>query len=177
MSLVSFPRLLLRMVSTVLALALVFTPSFGYSLAAASADREAGTLSVSTDPDGAAVYLDGKMAGHTPLDLEGIPAGDHRVRVVKTGFLENSRIVGVGPNRASAVTVKLTRLEEGASATAAPRMAPGGGLTPSRFHPRSAPSVTAADRDRIRDRLLRHLGHRLACHHYYGLQAAACRSR
>ena len=46
-----------------------------------------GTVTVSSDPDGAEVYLDGKFIGNTPATLE-IPAGEHALRLAS-------------PNRAS----------------------------------------------------------------------------
>src|SRR5688572_25743671 len=44
-----------------------------------------GGLSLVSDPPGAIVYVDGKARGTTPVDLSGLPAGDHRVKVVKEG--------------------------------------------------------------------------------------------
>ena len=55
----------------------------------------AGDLSLFTDPVGAGVYVDGVFAGRTPVTLRGVPAGDHRVRIVKDGYLENARVVSV----------------------------------------------------------------------------------
>jgi hypothetical protein len=74
---------------------------------AASAAPALAALSVETDPVGAAVYVDGKFAGQTPLRIGELPVGDHRVRVVKDGYLENSRLVSVS-QRTNVVQVKLT---------------------------------------------------------------------
>ena len=65
-------------------------------------------LSVSTVPAGAAVYVDGELQGATPVALEGLPAGDHRVRVVKPGYLENSRVVGLRSGVAKNLSLELT---------------------------------------------------------------------
>ncbi len=68
-----------------------------------------GALSVLSNPVGAAVYLDGRYAGSTPLTLEGVGAGDHRLRLAKDGYLDNARLVTVEGARAASVSVSLTR--------------------------------------------------------------------
>jgi hypothetical protein len=45
-----------------------------------------GTLSVSSDPGAAHVYLDGRYMGITPLNIDNIVAGKHFVKVVHSGF-------------------------------------------------------------------------------------------
>jgi hypothetical protein len=67
-----------------------------------------GTLSVQTDPAGAAVYIDGRFAGATPLTLPAVAAGDHRLRVAKEGYLDNSRIVRITGGKAETLQVRLT---------------------------------------------------------------------
>ena len=83
-----------------------------------------GTVAVRSDPDGAAVYLDGRFAGRTPVTLERVQAGDHRVRVVKDGYLENGRIITVSAGRTAALQVRLT-----ASATSSDRGEQTGGIS------------------------------------------------
>ena len=61
----------------------------------AASAKPATALEVQSEPAGAAVYVDGQLKGATPVAVEGILSGDHTVRVVKDGFLENSR-VGLG---------------------------------------------------------------------------------
>src|SRR5256885_12072026 len=53
------------------------------------------SLTVESDPPGAAVYLDGRLSGFTPLAMTKLSSGDHRVRLQKEGYLENARIVPV----------------------------------------------------------------------------------
>jgi PKD repeat protein len=65
-------------------------------------------LAVNTMPAGASVYVDGQFQGATPVRLEGLAAGDHRVTVVKQGYLENSRVVAVRGGQVQDVTVELT---------------------------------------------------------------------
>jgi hypothetical protein len=68
-----------------------------------------GALSVDSDPAGAAVYVDGRFAGQTPVSMTKLATGDHRVRVVKDGYLENGRTVSISAKQPSTVQVKLTR--------------------------------------------------------------------
>ncbi len=67
-----------------------------------------GALSVNSDPSAAAVYVDGRHVGLTPVTVADLVVGDHRVRVVKAGYLDNSRVVSVTGGRAGALAVRLT---------------------------------------------------------------------
>jgi len=78
------------------------------SPASSAGASSTSTLSVHSEPAGAAVYLDGRFVGETPVDVAGVTAGDHRVRVVKDGFLENGRVVAIAGGRGGAVRVRLT---------------------------------------------------------------------
>src|SRR5688572_4867820 len=73
----------------------------------ASADA-AGSLRVESEPAGASVYVDGRLAGETPLTVPAIAAGVHRVRVVRLGYLENSRLVTVRPGARATLRARLT---------------------------------------------------------------------
>lgn len=66
-------------------------------------------LTVSSDPVGATVYVDGRVVGRTPLDVPALPAGDHRVRLVRDGYLEHSRVVKIGRDKSETLHVRLTR--------------------------------------------------------------------
>jgi hypothetical protein len=70
--------------------------------------RAVGGLAVASDPGGATVYVDGQFVGQTPLSLERLQAGDHRVRLVKDGYLENARVVTVTSGKSSSLQVRLT---------------------------------------------------------------------
>jgi hypothetical protein len=74
----------------------------------ASAADEFGSLLVESDPAGAWVYVDGRLAGETPLTLPAIAAGVHRVRLVRLGYLENSRLVTVTREARATVHARLT---------------------------------------------------------------------
>jgi PKD domain-containing protein/PEGA domain-containing protein len=56
----------------------------------------ATSLTVESDPPGAAIYVDGRLNGFTPLAVTKLSPGDHRIRLQKEGYLENARVVAVG---------------------------------------------------------------------------------
>lgn len=89
-----------------LLVAALATP-FGGPAAAGPSDA---AIVVSSDPAGAAVYVDGQARGLTPVELA-LPAGDHRVLVQRDGFLENARLVSVRPGESRPVHVRLTRAQ------------------------------------------------------------------
>lgn len=47
-----------------------------------------GSLSISSDPSGVDVYLNGELKGNTPLFLYGLPIGEYSIKLVKSGFDE-----------------------------------------------------------------------------------------
>src|SRR5689334_944615 len=79
----------------------------GTGLAHARETEPAGAISVVSEPVGATVYVDGQAQGTTPVAVKAAP-GDHRVRVEKNGYLENSRVVSVPSGSSRSVQVKLT---------------------------------------------------------------------
>jgi len=48
---------------------------------------ESGTLRVTTEPEGALVFLDGEKRGTTPFSLDALPLGDYALRVERSGYL------------------------------------------------------------------------------------------
>ncbi len=93
--------------AAVVTAALLATAGMPAWAAPATSAKPATALEVQSEPAGAAVYVDGQLKGATPVAVEGIAAGDHTVRVVKVGFLENSRVVSV-PASGRSVNVALT---------------------------------------------------------------------
>ncbi|MBX7152971.1 PEGA domain-containing protein [bacterium] len=65
-----------------------------------------GKLSVTSDPSGADVFIDGKNAGKTPLNLDKIPAGTREIKVQK-GALLSIRKVAVNDAQESKADFKL----------------------------------------------------------------------
>src|SRR5262245_5137277 len=102
---------ILGRVTSGLLIALLASGGPGLGMAWASEpqpDPSMGALAVGSDPVGAQVFVDGELAGQTPLQLGHVAPGDHRVRVVKQGYLENSRVVHLGAGNTHNVDVKLT---------------------------------------------------------------------
>jgi len=84
-----------------------------------------GALSVASDPADAAVYVDGQFVGRTPIDVKALAPGDHRVRLVKDGYLENGRLVNVAAGKTGTIQVRLTSRSE----TEPGAQAQGGGIS------------------------------------------------
>ncbi len=57
-----------------------------------------GTLKVSSNPQGAKVYVDGTYRGITPLSISSLRAGTHEVKVIKSGYQTWKENVYVAPN-------------------------------------------------------------------------------
>jgi hypothetical protein len=75
----------------------------------APAGRFVGVLIVVSRPPGASVYLDGKVAGTTPLSVPGISAGSHVVRLEHDGYRRWTSAVRVVANEDNRVTASLER--------------------------------------------------------------------
>ena len=78
-----------------------------------------GKLRLQTVPPGAAVRLDGRPVGSTPLTVEGA-AGAHFVQVERAGFRRLEQEVTVVAGEETAVELKLEKLAGRAPATASP---------------------------------------------------------
>jgi len=74
---------------------------------AVSAAEDTASLRVESEPAGAVVYVDGRLAGETPVTV-GTTAGVHRVRLVRPGYLENARLVTIRGGTRAAVRAQLT---------------------------------------------------------------------
>ena len=73
-----------------------------------AAAEGSGELRVESEPAGATVYVDGHLAGQTPLSVATLAPGVHRVRLVRPGYLENARLVTVTGGTRAAVRTQLT---------------------------------------------------------------------
>jgi len=78
-----------------------------------------GSISVTSSPAGAQVYIDNVYRGVTPLTLDGIPTGTHQVRLALAGYNDYSTTVEVGAGSTSS-----------ASASLSPIQTPGTGMAP-----------------------------------------------
>ncbi len=68
-----------------------------------------GSLSISSNPAGATVFIDGTMAGSTPYTQDGISAGTHLVEVKAPGFATYSQQVEIRAGAPATVSAPLAR--------------------------------------------------------------------
>ncbi len=66
-----------------------------------------GRIEVQTREPFAEVYIDGVLAGVTPLRAHNIKRGDHVVRIRKRGYIPVSRLVRVSPGQQTSLDVRL----------------------------------------------------------------------
>lgn len=69
-----------------------------------------GRIIATSHPQGAKVYLDNVYKGVTPLNLDRVAAGQHQIRLVKTGYQDWSSYVSVSPSRTATVSANLIPL-------------------------------------------------------------------
>ncbi len=67
-----------------------------------------GSMRVTSDPAGAAVYVDSKKVGGTPIEIPELPAGQKTVEIQKDCFEPTSRTVTVSGGQQAVVAVQLT---------------------------------------------------------------------
>jgi serine/threonine-protein kinase len=92
---------------------------------AAAAPPAQGRIIVRSVPAGAAVTIDGKWRGRTPLTLDKLALGNHDVRVVQTGFdvaTESVSLSARAPSRT--LSLKLRRAARAAPPATPPAPAP-----------------------------------------------------
>lgn len=73
-----------------------------------------GSVSVTSEPSGAAVFIDDKQYGVTPCEIKEIIIGQHNLRVAKEGFLTVKKQIVVNENETSQVNVVMANCPEGA---------------------------------------------------------------
>ena len=71
-------------------------------------EEQPATLRVVSIPDGGRVYLDNEFKGETPLVLESVTPGEHRVRVDLAGFEPNARTLTLERGTQSTEEFRLT---------------------------------------------------------------------
>ncbi len=69
-----------------------------------------GRIIATSQPQGAKVYLDNVYKGVTPLNLDRVTAGQHRIKLLKTGYQDWSSYVSVSPSRTTTVSADLVPL-------------------------------------------------------------------
>ncbi|MBI2067171.1 MAG: PEGA domain-containing protein [Deltaproteobacteria bacterium] len=70
---------------------------------------EFGSVQISSRPKGAQVFLNGQLKGKSPLGLESLPLGPHRVSLVKEGFKAEVHRVEVSPHSSLKVSFRLEK--------------------------------------------------------------------
>ncbi|MBB6098163.1 hypothetical protein HNR42_001588 [Deinobacterium chartae] len=70
---------------------------------------QTGSIRVESSPAGADVYLDGRLIGRTPLNIENVAVGRHDLRVVMSGYSEYRTSVDVGRNSTQTLRATLSR--------------------------------------------------------------------
>ncbi|MBN2038579.1 MAG: PEGA domain-containing protein [Spirochaetes bacterium] len=68
------------------------------SMSAIISGAAIGTLSITTTPDGADIYIDGLPVGKSPIIETKLPEGKHTIKAVKSGFIEAETTITVGKN-------------------------------------------------------------------------------
>ena len=79
-----------------------------------------GSLSVSSEPPGADVYVDGSPKGKTPLNLEEIPAGNYRLEVKLAYHMVNAKTLVVEKDTETKEYILLTRGQGSISVSTTP---------------------------------------------------------
>ena len=87
------------------------------------ASIQTGTISATSNPVGANVYVDNVLKGttsSTPLIITGVAPGARSIKFTKAGYLDTNVAVTIGAGQTSTVTVALTQLTGTISATSNP---------------------------------------------------------
>jgi len=71
------------------------------------AGPESGHLSVQTIEEGSSVYIDDIFTGKTPLFIEHLPAGPHKIAVYKTGYKPWKEDITIEPGKTNSISGKL----------------------------------------------------------------------
>jgi len=77
------------------------------AVSAASAAPVDVALTITSDPPGARVMVDGIGRGATPLTIDNLAAGSTRVRVIKDGFVSQEREIRIGGRAATRLHLRL----------------------------------------------------------------------
>jgi hypothetical protein len=84
-------------------------PGIPISSGTISPSGGAGSLSISSSPSGATVFVDSVMAGTTPLDLVDVTAGNHLVEVKAPGYVTTTVQVSVKPGETISISPVLSK--------------------------------------------------------------------
>jgi hypothetical protein len=79
-------------------------------LTGATAPSDIGSLTVTSTPSGAKVFLDGELRGETPLGLTDLSAGGHQLVVTKDGYVDYVEAVAVTKDMKKTIAAALKAL-------------------------------------------------------------------
>jgi hypothetical protein len=82
----------------------------GYTVRAITPPPSYGRIVATSQPQGAKVYLDDAYRGKTPLNLDRVATGQHKIKLVMAGYQDWSSYVSVSPSRSTTVSVDLVPL-------------------------------------------------------------------
>nr|QNO43811.1 hypothetical protein BPLLOOKG_00037 [Methanosarcinales archaeon ANME-2c ERB4] len=70
--------------------------------------QETGSISISSSPSGADIYLNGVYNGTTPATITGVPPGAHTLKLEKYGYVEWLTSVHIKPGVTESITAHMT---------------------------------------------------------------------
>ncbi len=76
---------------------------------------EVGSIDVETSPSGAKVYLDSSYVGTTPITLDDISPGSHKILLQKTGYVDYTKWVTVKADSTESVSADLNAVATAAT--------------------------------------------------------------
>ena len=76
-----------------------------------------GTLSVTSDPAGAAIFIDGIASGQTNTTVQNVAAGTHNVTLTRAGYQTETKLVSVQGGGANSVSFTLQPIEDNETGT------------------------------------------------------------
>jgi PEGA domain len=87
--------------TTIMTTATIMTTTIPVTTTVPVTQMSVGNLTVASSPMGASVLIDGVYYGVTPLDLTGIPAGNHMVRLALSGYYDYEGTIYIVPGQES----------------------------------------------------------------------------
>jgi len=88
------------------------TGSAARELLATLLEKNKGLLLVRTREEGASIFVGESLKGVSPLGVIDVPAGPHRVKVSKTGFVDWAREIEITPKQTETIEVTLIPSKE-----------------------------------------------------------------
>lgn len=86
-----------------------------FEAAAARVDANpTGSVEIYSTPPYAAVYVDGRFEGTTPLELDGLLSGTHYLRLEKLGYVVHGAPIDIAPNQRITSQTRLRSIKRGA---------------------------------------------------------------